>query len=237
MGICQVKKIVHYHIEKTGGMSIQRAIPGGMFSRWVFPMDCPDQYRNIRDRGRTLRYVKSCDLLVVEGGADQVGIQELVGDRFSVTFLRDPVARVISWVNYQQHMGIAEVGDDMLQFLVTHANVTYAVRDRMVRQLGGRIELDYAEPDFRDRKPIIPIDELFTAAKARLEDMSFVGFTETMNADQSRLWKMIGLDSDAMSENVMPQRRVETTSEAVEYIQSLTEWDQKLYDWAREQYV
>ena len=148
------------------------------------------------------------------------------GTMQQITILRDPVERVISWLNFisrpNDRLGARLRQRKASDFL---AQLTPTVRiwidERMVRQLGG---------DWMPTRPQAPMQEQFERARDRLRMMNWVGFSETYDENRPKLMELLGLpDPGPMRQNAS-RWSADIDPPAYDLIAEITEWDQRLYD-------
>lgn len=200
--------ILSLHIPKAAGTTLIHAYRNAFGDRVLYHNAHPDiVYTTPR-----VDLEKSYD--IIHGHLDMSRLVEMIdADTKIVTFLRDPVQRVVS--SYQYHLN-PQVQNDIAT-LVRSTNMGLMefadmpgqkdLQSRMIRPV-GRHRLD------------------------------FIGFSETFRASLEQLSRCIGVAlSNPGEENVNPQKRAGADYSIPEhvrdYIRSRNAQDQELYDWAR----
>lgn len=223
------------HIQKTAGTSLVNMARRYYGNDAVSHGDCwgkpPEQFR---------------DIGFISGHLGYSYISPLMDRRFSFTFLRDPIERVLSMYYFCRSRDPAEFEiyrkahelslTDFLAAGLTDPVIRTRIWNNQVWQLAhGYTHLDALTPDNFTQ------EALLTMAKSHLLEFSYVGFTETFSADAGNICSILKFaEQDTggrqiLMENVTPQRpRFEDQPTAVQkLLNSITELDQEFYDYAR----
>ena len=247
LGILKLKPVVFLHLQKTAGTSIVnvgRQFYGNsnVISHGDFCFDedglliTPDKFASPEFlQGRFGHFA------FISGHFGYLFTKQFMADRFSFTFLRNPVERVLSAYyfyktrnpNEFRHYEMAQrlPLDEFLTLGFTDLDVKVHLLNYQVSQLavgwGG----------FSDR--ILNDDELLALAITHLDDFSYVGFTETYERDQTNILKAIGITIPVGNQksNANPGRPLfdGLPQSSKELLLELTVLDRQLYEtaWAK----
>jgi hypothetical protein len=219
------------HIQKTGGTSILEAVRRFYGASLVSHGGCwgyrPESLQNV-------------GFISGHFGFDYA--RGLLPGRFSFTLLRDPVARVLSmyffcrgrdpqeFVIYERASSLAL--EEFLLAGFTDPWVKKNIWNNQVWQLAH----GYAHLDGRTISDFDE-EELLAMAKRHLHQLSYVGFTESIEQDLPEILAGLGIPSpgEVPKANITP---VKPASSAIpksiyELVQSLTRLDSQLYDYAK----
>jgi hypothetical protein len=188
------RRVIFLHIAKTAGTSIvhffrqrlpqQSICSHGDFLR--FPADAAD----FAAQAKQYRFLS--------GHFGYSDIASELGDAYSFTFLRDPVARVLSLYKFCMHP------DMQRQFAVARAardlglegfleSTLPEVCEMLDNQQTWQLARNYWQSD-REALHHLEDRELLALALEHLEEFSHVGLTETFNQDFSRILLDLNID-------------------------------------------
>lgn len=222
------------HIQKTAGTSLVNMARRYYGNDVVSHGDCwgkpPEQFSQVR---------------FISGHLGYSYMRPLIGDRYSFTFLRNPVDRILSMYYFCRSRDPAEFDIyrrahemDLPGFLMaglTDPMIKARIWNNQVWQLAhGYTHLDSVTPDDFSG------EELLSLAKKHLAEFSYIGFTETFAADADLICKALKFPKrragePIQMENVTPRRPgfAEQSAEVKKLLMDLTELDRELYDHAR----
>lgn len=164
----------------------------------------------------------------------------LMHDRYSFTFLRDPVERVLSYYSFcrsrdptefHMYQDAQSLGlKDFLQAALSDKKMKWPIYN------GQTWYLACGPGDEKTRVNFMPPSELLEMALAHLHEYSYVGFTETFTEDVDNVFRELNVRHVGTKEyiNASPGREiVENISEDVlELIKEITQLDAELYNTA-----
>lgn len=210
------------HIEKTAGTSLLYSLYRSYPQAQIFPnMHQERKYFMGRhpsweevDANATTFLPKDLKMLVGHFGMNPV-------DRFSVkphvfTFLREPVERVISAIEFNRLPGGRYEGMTFQEVLDKHA---WADGTRQAQIFGYDHELENIDETL----------ENFTK-------IDFVGFVDTYDSCVERLSELLGLDQPLMTEKKNLGNKFAPTNAQRERLEQLTEPDRILYNYAKQRH-
>ena len=222
------------HIQKTAGTSLvnmaRRYYGDNVISHGDYCTVAPDALKKFG---------------FISGHFGYAFARPLMQGRYSFTFLRDPIERVLSFYYFCRfreriRYDIYQLARDhelpeFLEICMTDPFLKMQVWNNQVWQLA----YGYTQPDTRKLDDFSP-EELLALAKAHLLEFSHVGFTETFAADADIICKALKFPrrhpkEPILMENVTPQRPVYSDQPAGvrKMLVSLTELDRELCDHAR----
>jgi hypothetical protein len=243
----EADRLIFVHMEKTAGSSVHESLVT------MFPEErvCPDRFSSINERDAT--YLESFRLFTVHGTLhDFIKVPER---RFFITFLRDPIARMISAYRYwssarrefieRADLGVSRLckdrtlpeflSDEVLAYLPFLWN-SYAQR------LSGEPEID-PSTDFSARS-----GEILERALANLDNLDGVGLAEEVGLSFLAISNALGVPDpyDGRVLNVTADNAIlapheyeepnpiELNQETLDAIHRVTALDQVLYARAAE---
>lgn len=227
-----MQRIVHFHVPKTGGVSVTKVLSdslGVRERRRRFPpggrVQLFDHVEGRYPRPRMLRLAAGARY--VTGHFHWATYQEMRprADDLLVTFLRDPVERLRSAYRFNLSLGM-EMG--FAEFLSSDSpDLRPHLDNAMVRIFGGRFCNDSpSEAEWR---------HMTDDALRNLSRFAFVGFTERLTADLPRLFRLLDLPpiGDVPVANATPAKaRAAAAAEIGDHaalLEERTRWDQSLF--------
>jgi hypothetical protein len=164
--------------------------------------------------------------------------QELIPERFSFTFLRNPIERIISLYCFCRTRDPEEFPiyraacehdfDGFLQAVNDNNIVRSYISNSQVWCLASG-------PGFAEiAGDELPEDEMSDLAITNASLFSFIGFTETFEDDVGQIINALDMEAvqTAKHENVTQDKIVvsDLSAQTIELLEELTQWDRKLYD-------
>jgi len=169
----------------------------------------------------------------------------LMRERYSFTFLRDPVDRILSFYYYCRSRSPDEF--PMCRFAQEHNLEDFlkagfsdlVVKTRIWNNQTWQLACGYANPEKKHLNAFEP-EELLSLAKKHLDELSHVGFTQTFEQDRNTILSALKIpvpDKKVESNANKARKSVSDISqEAVRLLTDLTKLDQALYAYAWEKY-
>jgi len=221
------------HIRKTGGTSIVRQAMEHY------------GYENVCSHGDYMGRESGIfsDLPFVSGHFGFDYARELMPGRFSFTFLRNPIERIISLYYFcrvqdpdEYPIYRAASTHDLHGFLQA-ADADDLVWSNIWNSQVWCLAAGPGLSEYADR--ILPPDEMYERALANTEQLSFVGFIETFAQDVRQVMEALNMTSpDKIREDNVTSDKIsvaELPDRTVDLLREVTQWDQKFYDviWRR----
>ena len=216
------------HIQKTAGTSIVHAAAGhygqnSICSHGDFVGKNPKDFESI---------------LFVSGHFGFDFAKDLLPGRYSFTFLRSPIERVLSFYYFcrtrdAQQLPIYRIAhehdlDGFLNLATKNEIVRRGIWNSMTWRLASGPGPSQTQVDD------LPPDAMLARALDHLDALSFVGFTETFDEDAALVVRQLGLPYDFKLSrvNVTPGRPLikNHSSRTIRLIEEMTHLDQLLYD-------
>ncbi len=186
------KRLVFLHIAKTAGTSLVEYLrrllpPGAVLSHGDF-LEFPNE---------DLSTERMRDYQVISGHFGYAHIHSYLGDSHSVTFLRDPIARVLSFYRFCMHpdmqrkFPVAKAARDLTIdgfFTSTLPEVSEALDNLQVWQLA-----DMYWYRNRQRRRHCSDSEMLALAEQHLAEFSYVGFTDRFALDFVEILQLLKL--------------------------------------------
>jgi len=235
-----MKRIYFIHIAKTGGISLEENL---LAATSMTP--CPAYYWE--------------DLLKLENlsehnlflGHLQYFCKDFIGDAFTFTILRDPIERAMSgWEhihrdpNHPARAHLEEAPD--IRSALQHRRLRRHISNSMTWFLGPRPQYEKfktKEAAIRHAIHDFPDEVMLDHAKEALDQLDFIGFTETLNSDTVRLFNILNLETRPEEELEVKNSNPTKTSkkyveeldqETIELLREANEIDFKLYEYAQQ---
>lgn len=227
-------KALFLHIQKTAGTSVIHLARQYYGNNLTSHGDCWNgRPRDFQDVG------------FVSGHIGYQFAEPLMHNRFSFTFLRDPVERVLSFYDFCRSRDPSEY--KIFELAHTHTLTDFlavCLEDpfHKMQVWNNQVwQLAFGYCQFEPRSiDSFSSDELLQLARVHLAEFSHVGFTETFPADLAVICQELGFpklasDEGIPVENVTPYRSRfdEQSEEAKVMLMNMTALDQNLYDYAR----
>jgi hypothetical protein len=221
------------HIRKTGGTSIVRQAIGHY------------GYENVCNHGdymgKSPGDFKHLPFVSGHFGFDYA--RELMAGRFSFTFLRNPIERILSLYSFCRVQDPEEFPiyraaathdlDGFLQAADSDALVRSYIRDSQVWCLASGPGYGECASD------ALPPEKMFEQALTNTEQLSFIGFTETFDDDARRIMRALNMNLiDTIRKDNVTRDKIavaDLPDRTIRLLEELTQWDQKLYEalWRR----
>lgn len=220
--------LVFVHIPKAGGSTLYSVIRNSYHPSEIYKLDMSDW---LMSGFRRLRAEQLGKLKVMYGHMDFSVRDLLPSDVRYMTFLRDPVQRVLSYYYYARYMTTDELHD-----LAVRLPISQWIREGsrpefdngMVRRLSGAMESVPFGACTRD---------MLGQAKTNLEEFAFVGLTERFDESYVALCKRFGWKLGyfrAEKRNTKRPLSLEVTVDAIADIERQNQLDIELYRYAAE---
>lgn len=172
--------------------------------------------------------------------------RQLMEHRFSFTFLRDPVERILSFYGFcrtREHIqyDIYQLArDHELPDFLEQCMATPFLKMQVWNNQVWQLAHGYVPPHTANVDEFSPA-ELLRLAKEHLHEFSHVGFTETFAADTAPVLDALGFPpmNTLPIANVGPPRLAfaDQSSEVQDLLNQLTVLDRQLYEYARHDLV
>jgi len=185
------------------------------------------------------------DVRFVSGHIGYDFAKQLMTERFSFTFLRNPIERILSMYffcrsrNPDEFMIYRRANqldlEGFLQAGMTDPWVKKSIWNNQVWQLAH----GYAHLDSRTINEFSE-GELLSLAQEHLEKFTYIGFTETIDADGPAIFSALGIPSVSAMPRVniaLPRATAAgLSSNVIAMLDELTVLDRQLYDYAWQRY-
>ena len=227
------KQLCFIHIPKTAGSALAQLMKRVYDLEDVSPYTGMEVIRKL-EHGTLDRY-RFIDVHARTNIRDY-----MTEDPAFITFLRDPVKRVISHYRYTKHLGAdAPFGpklttDTRLEDYLKLDDFRFRVENQQTIYLGT--ELLYENPPKGYTHHPIATDEIFERAKQTLDSMLFVGIQEQFQESVNLLCRVLGWPSyrDDWKVNVTPGKTEEIPENIIAEIKERNAYDYALYDYAKQ---
>lgn len=223
------RQLCFLHIGKTAGTSLQHSLFEALSGAAIFHESLPGF-----DRVSAAELALN-DLVIGHFNYQHVG--KMRPDRFLMTFLRDPIDRVVSSYHflrtksplslYSQAAWRAARSMSFEEFLLCEdPNVRMVSENSQTKALAYDIRADRLDPAM--------IDVLLETAERNLATFDFVGITEYFDDSVGVLSEMLGVEISPKQLNINPDRPAAPPSgEELAIARSMNELDLALYAKAR----
>ena len=239
------KSAIFLHIQKTAGTSIvdslrQHYRENHIISHGDYLRAVPYPTNETSIDAEFVANLRNVRFLSGHFGYDFA--KPFMPERYSFTFLRDPVERVLSFYYFCQTRDPKEYEiyrlcqesplDEFLRNAMAQPEIKSLVWNNQVWQLacgyGNRENLDPS---------LFEPEKLLSLSISHLDDFSYVGFTETFEQDRERIFLHLGVPSHAekFASNSTPGRPTakDLSRSTLALLAHVTELDQVLYAEAR----
>jgi hypothetical protein len=241
-----MKKIVFLHIPKTGGTSVHN------FLVQQFPKNkvCPDRFNTLKNHTKT----ELDKYLYFSGHYDMEGVEHISGDKDVFTFFREPKDTIMSlYYFWKSHKSSAIKNNNLvgprlaksmglLDFIRSNKGpIPGNINNYTTRVLIGKMHCG-PNGEFS-----YPKDELFDRAKERIDSLKTFGVMNHYDESYKLVLGQLGFtppdiiphsrnSKKNIDPNIEPVTKEEITSEILEGLTDLTEFDQRIYEYAQQRY-
>lgn len=243
------KPAIFMHIQKTAGTSIVDIVRGHYGSQNVCSHGDHLQGFNefpLKDKFFTHKSVldQLGHLHFISGHFGYDFLKPFIKDRFSFTFLRDPIERILSFYffcksrnpeEFSIYRLVQEVSlDEFLERALSAPDVKACIWNTQTWQLAS----GYGNSQGYTVS-CLSAEEMLELALIHLDEFSYVGFSETFEKDRDRILKGLNIPSPAerVVSNSNPNRPVvsDLPSSTITLLHELTHLDRALYEkaWSR----
>lgn len=229
-------RFVIMHIPKCAGTTLRKMLEARHGSASLVQL-----YSRKDQFGKPYKALKEYTQSFVIG---HVGVDYLLDKehgRKLVTFMRDPVERVLSHYYYWRSISENSMGPKLAACLSLKdflSSDVVAVR-RQISNLQAWMFISNIDMMSRHRAACCSIDELFEKALENTRIFDFIGFTENFDKDLAHLnvkynW---GLSSEVDILNKSPDRKsaAELDEETMDLVRGVTRLDRRLYQYVKKQ--
>ncbi len=224
------------HIPKCAGTTLRKMLEARYGTAAMVQL-----YSRKDQFGKPYKSLKEYTQAFVVG---HVGVDYLLDKshgRKIVTFMRDPVERVLSHYFYWRSIQESSMGPKLARCLSLRdflCSDVVAVR-RQISNLQAWMFISNIDMMSRHRLACCSFEELFEKAVENTRIFDFIGFTESFNTDLEYLnsrynW---GLSEDVGVLNKSPDRKnaTELDEETMDLVRGVTRLDRRLYQYVRKQ--
>jgi len=223
-----LKPALFLHIQKTAGTTFLQLIKRFYGHNMTSYGDCwgspPEKFREVA---------------FVSGHVGYDYCKPLLQSRYSFTFLRNPIDRVLSMYyfcrgrNSDEFMIYRKANElDLEQFIVAAYDDPWVKKNIWNNQV-WQLAHGYAHLDGRSIDSF-PKDELLGMSLEHLSALSYVGLTENFEEDCKVIFSALGLPPSGEkvieNANATRPRQGDISEGTIDIIRNITELDQKLYD-------
>lgn len=227
---CELSSAVFVHIQKTAGSSIVNIAQGYYGKSLISYLDYdgrrPEEFQ---------------DVAFVSGHFGYEFARPLMSDRYSFTFLRDPVERVLSLYYFFKKMDSNEFEMySLAQGLNLEEFIKLSLKNNHLRTVvcnHQAWQLAHGYGHGTDRNYFtFEEQEMQDLAMSHLEKFSYVGFTETFEADRNIILNRLGVPipkKDIVVNAGGNRPSIQDLPDSiVDLLGKVTRLDQELYDYA-----
>lgn len=243
------KSAIFVHIQKTAGTSMidlikqhyqqKHVISHGNYLEGVDPARFQD---NSWLDEKAIDSFRNVPFLSGHFGYDFAKL--FMSERYSFTFLRDPVERVLSFYYFCRNRDPNEYKiyrlcqqlslDEFLKKGLEHSEVNAHIWNNQVWQLA----CGFGDPENRGLSSFVP-EELLDRAIKHLDHFSYIGFTETFEEDRDNIFRDLDIcppkEKFASNANRGRPTSKDLPGPTLELLKQLTQLDQVIYQraWAQ----
>lgn len=242
-----LKPALFLHIQKTAGTSIvdlarhfygnANVVSHGDYLKWLDPIAVQPSCKNIDSR---LEVFHEFPFISGHFGFDFA--RQFMRDRYTFTFLRDPIERILSYYYFCRNRDPNEYKvyalaqtitlEEFLLLGFTDPTIKACIWNNQSWQLAH----GYANKNGRNILNFTP-NEILDLSLYHLDDFSCIGFAESFDKDCNRILKDLGIDllKNKKKSNTNPGRPTayDLSGSTLEILDQLTKIDQVLYKEAR----
>ena len=241
--MAKIKPAVFLHIQKTAGTSIIDLVKLSWgFRRVISHGDYLNGWTNVGLETRGDASINAPndfqDVPFVSGHFGYDWARHLMGKRYSFTFLRNPIERVLSYYyfcksgdpkKFEIYALAQRVSlDEFLQMGFKDSLVKDCIWNRQALQLAH----GWGNSEQRNVSSFEP-DEILDLAMRHLEDFSHIGFTETFEEDRDNILAALGIvpPTEKIVSNANPGRLAlkDLPRSTLQLLEELTHLDRALY--------
>lgn len=229
--VSHLKKALFLHIQKTAGSSLvnlaRKHYRPSLISHGDFDGHSPNEFTNIK---------------FVSGHFGYDFARSLIDDRYSFTFLRNPIERVLSFYYFHRTRKVNEFPitriaqtlelDDFLALGLKDPYIKERIWNNQTWQLAHGYASDYSINDFSE-------DALMEKSIGNLKKFTHIGFVETFEQDIEEILPNLGIkysNSKPITKINKTYNRLhinELPESSLTIINELTSLDVKLYKYAQ----
>ena len=234
-----MRRIFFIHIAKTGGVSVEENL-----IKETSLTPCPAY------NWRALFQEKNISEYKLFLGHLQYFCKDIIGDTFKFTILREPIERAMSgWAHINRsitHPLNASLNEaPTIKLALTHHALHRHISNSMTRFLGCRPEdskYDSTDVAIRSARRCTPDRVMLENAKECIDELDYIGFTETLSADMLGLYAALEVECKTeeylIVKNKNPFKQTVSyrdllDNETVELLKSANELDYELYEYAK----
>jgi len=219
------------HIQKTAGTSIVQTASRFYGTSLISHVD---------HRGRSPEEFRETGFVSGHFGFDYA--RPLMTSRYSFTFLRDPVERVLSFYYFcrrsdpDQYLVYRLAREKTMDAFLDMAEDHPQVRSYIWNHQAWQLACGWDNPGGKSLAEYDP-KRMLKDAKAHLAGLDYIGFMETFDRDLARIFKALGIlcpEGFCRTNVGEPKPRAgELPLSTRQRLQRMTRLDQALYDYAR----
>lgn len=169
--------------------------------------------------------------------------RELMKDRYSFTFLRNPEERILSMYYFlrgqkKNLFPMYKVAKDLgLEEFLRAGSTDPMIKKRLWNNQVWQLSYGWANLENKTIDDFEP-SELLTLAKENLGSFNHVGFTETFEEDRDVILRglQLPIPNEIVMTNVSKKPKEELSNEVINLLHGLTELDRELYTYAKNKF-